>query len=137
MSDTEIALLDAQPLPALHGMLAQAVGANRNLGQSCRLRAQNDREAVIAWLANVAESAHTRESYLREADRLYRWAALRGATLSDLRHEDFVLYRAFLANPQPGVVQLAGRSALSLQQPADLGAQATTARRPTDYAIAE
>lgn len=101
MSDTEIALLDAQPLPVLRGMLAQSVGANRNLDQSCRLRAQNDREAVIAWLANVAESAHTRESYLREVDRLYRWAALRGATLSDLRHEDFVLYRGFLANPQP------------------------------------
>ncbi|MGL6071968.1 tyrosine-type recombinase/integrase [Craterilacuibacter sp.] len=91
----------ADSLPPLPAQLEQ-VGHNRTRDGRSQLQSTNDREAVFAWLANVADSPHTRDSYLREVDRLYRWAAdVRGKPLSGLQHEDFVLYRQFLADPQP------------------------------------
>ena len=100
--NTQLTTLPSLVLPALPGLLNGAVGRNRQSDGSSQLHSANDREAIIAWLANVADSDHTRSSYMREIDRLYRWAASeRGTVISDLKHEDFILYRAFLANPQP------------------------------------
>lgn len=91
-----------EPLPPLPPALRNVVSPNRLPPGSGLLRAGDDREAILAWLATVSTSPHTQASYLKEADRLYRWAVLaRGVPLSALTHEDLLAYRQFLANPQP------------------------------------
>lgn len=66
------------------------------------LAAQNDIEAVRGWLAQYLDSPNTFQSYRKEAERLLLWAqnaALK--TLGELRHEDFLRFRYFLAHPTP------------------------------------
>lgn len=59
------------------------------------LRANNDYEAVQAWLA-LHESAATQRAYRKEAERLILWAILeRGRALSSLTTEDAVAHRTF------------------------------------------
>ena len=101
--------LSGKPFPALPAQLEAHAGANRNTDGSAQLHARSDREAIAAWLANYAASPHMLASYVREADRLYLWAALRGQTISDLMHEDMLLYRAFLADPQPAAEWISAR----------------------------
>ena len=102
-------------LPVLPAAVWAQPAPNRLPLGSGLLRARDDREAIMAWLATVSASPHTQASYLKEADRLYRWAALvRGVPLSALTHEDLLAYRRFLADPQPAAqwvgVQRAPRS---------------------------
>jgi site-specific recombinase XerD len=76
-------------------------GRNRSQGMA-QLSAQDDRSAVLAWLARYADSPATLASYRKEVERLMLWAVWqRGVALSDLTHEDFLLYQRFLADPQP------------------------------------
>lgn len=76
-------------------------GRNR-AGSQSQLAAVDDRSAVLAWLARYADSSATLASYRKEAERLMLWCVLqRGAALSDLTHEDLLLYQRFLADPQP------------------------------------
>ena len=85
-------------LPALefgHG------GIFRNPGQSL-ISARNDLEAVSIWLANFADSTNTLAAYRKELERLLLWAAdTRGKSLSSLTTDDYLAYRAILADPQP------------------------------------
>jgi site-specific recombinase XerD len=68
---------------------------------SCTLDADNDYEAVQAWLA-LHESSATRAAYRKEAERLILWAIVeRGRALSSLSTEDAVAYRSFLRHPSP------------------------------------
>jgi len=68
---------------------------------SCTLDADNDYEAVQAWLA-LHESPATRTAYRKEAERLILWAIVeRGRALSSLSTEDAVAYRSFLRHPSP------------------------------------
>jgi len=68
---------------------------------TCTLDANNDYEAVRAWLA-LHESAATQRAYRKEAERLILWAVVeRGRALSSLTTEDAVAYRAFLRHPAP------------------------------------
>ena len=68
---------------------------------SCTLSADNDYEAVQAWLA-LHESAATKRAYRKEAERLILWAVVeRGRALSSLTTEDATAYRGFLRNPSP------------------------------------
>ena len=68
---------------------------------TCTLAADNDYEAVQAWLA-LHESPATQRAYRKEAERLILWAILeRGRALSSLTTEDAVAYRAFLRSPSP------------------------------------
>lgn len=68
---------------------------------SCTLDANNDYEAVQAWLA-LHESPATKSAYRKEAERLILWAIVeRGRALSSLTTEDAVAYRAFLRHPSP------------------------------------
>jgi hypothetical protein len=68
---------------------------------SCTLDADNDYEAVQAWLA-LHESPATRAAYRKEAERLILWAVVeRGRALSSLSTEDAVAYRSFLRHPSP------------------------------------
>ncbi|GAO22095.1 phage integrase family protein 7 [Alicycliphilus sp. B1] len=76
-------------------------GRNR-AGTRSQLAAVDDRSAVLAWLARYADSPATLASYRKEAERLVLWCVLqRGAALSDLTHEDLLLYQRFLGDPQP------------------------------------
>ena len=68
---------------------------------TCTLGTRNDYEAVQAWLA-LHESAATQRAYRKEAERLMLWCGLQhGVALSDLTHEDLLIYQRFLADPQP------------------------------------
>ncbi len=68
----------------------------------CQLTADNDLEAIQAWLAEFHDSPQTLRNYRKEAERLLLWALLeRGKPLSSLTREDCILYEVFLADPQP------------------------------------
>ena len=68
---------------------------------TCTLNANNDYQAVHAWLA-LHESAATQRAYRKEAERLILWAIVeRGRALSSLTTEDAVAYRTFLRHPAP------------------------------------
>jgi site-specific recombinase XerD len=76
-------------------------GAFRAPKQTCTLNANNDYQAVQAWLS-LHESTATLRAYRKEAERLILWAVLeRGRALSSLSVEDAVAYRAFLRRPSP------------------------------------
>jgi site-specific recombinase XerD len=76
-------------------------GTFRGPPSSCTLSADNDYEAVQAWLA-LHESSATKRAYRKEAERLILWAVVeRGHALSSLTTEDATAYRAFLRNPTP------------------------------------
>jgi site-specific recombinase XerD len=77
------------------------VGLHRAPRASCALRANNDYEAVQAWLS-LHEAPTTQRAYRKEAERLILWAIVeRGVALSSLATEDAVAYRAFLRQPSP------------------------------------
>lgn len=75
----------------------------RNRAQSgSQLSATDDQSAVLAWLARYADSPATLASYRKEAERLLMWCTLQhGVALSDLTHEDLLVYQRFLTDPQP------------------------------------
>jgi hypothetical protein len=76
-------------------------GTFRASRSSCTLSANNDYDAVHAWLT-LHESAATQRAYRKEALRLTLWAIVeRGKELSSLTTEDAVAYRAFLRHPAP------------------------------------
>ncbi len=78
-------------------------GGNRAQNrQACQLAADNDMQAITAWLAEYRDSPQTWRNYRKEAERLLLWALLeRGKPLSGLTREDCILYQDFLADPQP------------------------------------
>lgn len=68
---------------------------------TCVLIADNDYEAVQAWLS-LHESPATQRAYRKEAERLILWAIVeRGRPLSSLTTEDAIAYRSFLRRPTP------------------------------------
>ena len=76
-------------------------GSFRAPRASCALRADNDYDAVQAWLS-LHESPATQRAYRKEAERLLLWALIeRGRALSSLTTEDAVAYRALLRRPAP------------------------------------
>lgn len=78
-----------------------SAGTYRAPRASCALRANNDYEAIQAWLS-LHESAATQRAYRKEAERLVLWAIVeRGCALSSLSTEDAVAYRGFLRHPAP------------------------------------
>ena len=77
------------------------MGLHRAPRASCVLRANNDYDAVQAWLS-LHEAPATQRAYRKEAERLILWAIVeRGVALSSLATEDAVAYRAFLRQPSP------------------------------------
>ena len=69
--------------------------------ETCVLTANNDYEAVQAWLS-LHESPATQRAYRKEAERLILWAIVeRGRPLSSLTTEDAIAYRSFLRRPTP------------------------------------
>ncbi len=87
-------------VPALSG----EHGSNRGRGQR-QITANDDRSAVLAWLALYIDSPSTLASYRKESERLLLWCLLqRGCALSDLTHEDLLVFERFLADPQPAAM---------------------------------
>lgn len=77
-------------------------GANRAIGGRSQIAAQNDVDAIKAWLARFADTLTTFTSYRKEAERLLLWAVIElGKPMSSLTHEDLLVYQRFLGDPQP------------------------------------
>ncbi|OLL31344.1 integrase [Burkholderia sp. SRS-W-2-2016] len=77
-------------------------GTNRGALENSQLSARNDLDAVRAWLSNYADTKTTFDNYRKEAERLLLWAVVQlGKPLSSLTHEDLLLFKAFIADPQP------------------------------------
>lgn len=77
-------------------------GTNRARSGRAQITADNDIDAVKAWLARFADSRTTFDNYRKEAERLLLWCALElQKPLSSMAHEDFLRYQHFLADPQP------------------------------------
>lgn len=77
-------------------------GINRAVGGRPQIAAQNDVDAIKAWLARFADTPATFMSYRKEAERLLLWSVVElGKPLSSLTHEDLLVYQRFLGDPQP------------------------------------
>jgi site-specific recombinase XerD len=101
-----------------------AGGAHRLPRPLCLIDADDDREAILAWVrakrGGAAEEAradsgpaagapgwlrtlsHTQRAYLKEGERFLLWAVVqRNKPISSITPEDCIAYRDFLADPQP------------------------------------
>jgi len=82
--------------------LSGRAGTNRSHAGHQQIAAATDQEAVLAWLARFADTPNTLANCRREAERLLLWSVgERRMPVSSLTHEDFLVYRRFLANPTP------------------------------------
>lgn len=82
-------------------LLDGSQGRYRAPARDCLLRANNDYDAINAWL-QLHESPATQRAYRKEAERLLLWAiAEQGRALSSLSTEDATAYRRFLRQPSP------------------------------------
>lgn len=77
-------------------------GTNRGSSKHAQVAANNDLDAIRAWLQNYADTKTTFDSYRKEAERLLLWTVIElGKPLSSITHEDLLEFQAFLKNPQP------------------------------------
>lgn len=100
------ALSEVMPVPfeglVLLDGLSGREGSNRSRTGHRQVAAEDDREALLAWLARYADSPNTLANSRREAERLVLWSIIeRHKPLSSLTHEDLLLYQRFLADPRP------------------------------------
>ena len=87
---------------SLPSELDGGLGANRALGSRYQIAAQNDVDAIKAWLARFVETKATFDTYRKESERLLLWSTTElRKPFSSLTHEDLFVYRRFLADPQP------------------------------------
>jgi integrase len=87
---------------SLSSELDGAHGTNRALGTRSQIAAQTDVDAIRAWLARFIDTKATFDTYRKESERLLLWSTTElRKLLSSLTHEDLLLYRRFLADPQP------------------------------------
>lgn len=90
--------IDRMPISS---SLSGTDGLNRARGAT-QIAADDDRSAVLAWLARYIDTPATLASYRKEAERLLLWCVhQRGLAMSSLTHEDLLMYERFLADPQP------------------------------------
>lgn len=94
------------PLPiesvVLPSTLNGEAGANRAYGHRSQIAANNDVDAIKAWLARYIDTDTTLQNYRKEAERLLLWSTIQlGKPLSSLAHEDYLLYQHFLKDPRP------------------------------------
>jgi len=77
-------------------------GTNRASGNRPQIAADNDVDAITAWLARFFDTKTTFDNYRKEAERLLLWSTIQlGKPLSSLTHEDLLVYQRFLTDPQP------------------------------------
>ncbi len=95
---SEVTTIDQIVIPE---RLDGRAGRNRGTGRQ-QISAPDDRSAVLAWLARYADSPATLASYRKESERFLLWCVLQHqVALSDLTHEDLLIYQRFLTNPEP------------------------------------
>lgn len=76
-------------------------GKNRTSGKT-QIAASNDLEAIQSWLACFIGTKTTFNNYRKESERLYLWAIFQlGRPVSSLTHEDLLMYKRFIQDPQP------------------------------------
>lgn len=77
-------------------------GTNRASGNRPQIAANNDVDAIKAWLARFLDTKTTFDNYRKEAERLLLWSTVAmQKPISSLTHEDLLVYQHFLADPQP------------------------------------
>ncbi len=102
MPDTQIATIQPVESLVVPEMLDGRDGTNRGSVEHSQLSARNDLDAIRAWLSNFADTKTTFDNYRKEAERLLLWAVVQlGKPLSSLTHEDLLLFKTFLVDPQP------------------------------------
>lgn len=98
-SSHPIAPLEVFDIPA---QLDGSQGTNRAYGGVRQIRANNDIEAIKAWLARFVDKQTTFDNYRKEAERLLLWCTLQlGKPFSSMTHEDWLQYQMFLRDPKP------------------------------------
>ncbi|MDE1181787.1 tyrosine-type recombinase/integrase [Paraburkholderia sp.] len=98
--------LDALAVPT---GLDGSSGTNRARSGVAQIAANNDLDALRAWLARFVDTRTTFENYRKEAERLLLWSVVQlGKPLSSLTHEDLLVYQHFLGDPQPRATWVAG-----------------------------
>lgn len=86
-----------------------SAGLNRSSTGRTQIAANNDLDAIRAWLSRFVDTKTTFENYRKEAERLILWSVVMlGKPLSSLTHEDCLRYQWFLADPQPAATWVAG-----------------------------
>jgi site-specific recombinase XerD len=66
------------------------------------MEAETDADAIATFLQEYRKAKLTHRSYLKEIERLVLWCThVENTTISDLKREHLVKYRAFLEDPQP------------------------------------
>ncbi|WP_374193492.1 tyrosine-type recombinase/integrase [Trinickia mobilis] len=102
MPDTQLATVQPVESLVVPDVLDGRDGINRGSIEHSQLSARNDLDAVRAWLSNFADTKTTFDNYRKEAERLLLWAVVQlGKPLSSLTHEDLLLFKGFLVDPQP------------------------------------
>jgi len=77
-------------------------GTNRATGNRPQIAANNDVDAIKAWLARFLDTKTTFDNYRKEAERLLLWSTIQLAKpISSLTHEDLLVFQQFLSDPQP------------------------------------
>lgn len=77
-------------------------GQNRARGGTCQIHADNDIDAIKAWLARFLDKQTTFDNYRKEAERFLLWSTLQlGKPISSVTHEDWLTYQTFLQDPKP------------------------------------
>lgn len=129
---TQIVPLERLSVPA---DLDGSRGSNRAVGPAS-VAAQNDVDAVAAWVAAVAAgNPETARAYRREAERLILWSVFeRGVPMASLTTEDAIAYRTFLSDPQPAERWVAQRSGVRLS-PAWRPFRGPLSERSVAYAV--
>lgn len=110
-SQSRVDLLASQiptsPVRCLENMqvpngLSGAEGSNRAAVTRNQTGANNDWEAIQAWLATHPSGSATWRSYRAQAERILAWSVFKcGKALSSLNVADITAYRAFMENPTP------------------------------------
>ncbi|MEZ2354603.1 tyrosine-type recombinase/integrase [Caballeronia sp. RCC_10] len=86
-----------------------SAGSNRAVIGRAQIAADNDLNAIRAWLSRFVNTKTTFENYRKEAERLLLWSVVvLGKPLSSLTHEDCLRYQQFLADPQPATTWVSG-----------------------------
>jgi len=94
-------LIEISPKPELLG----SNGLYRAPIEHLQITANNDLEAMSAFLSEYSESPGTLRQYTRECERLFLWAWTEcEKSVSSLTRQDFEGYMNFLADPQPAEV---------------------------------
>ncbi len=69
------------------------------------LSAENDADAIRTFLLDYQNAPLTYRSYLKEIERLVLWCIYTlEITISDLKRENLIAYRAFLLDPRPAIL---------------------------------